>query len=70
MARKLMTRELAEVLAVSEDTIRSWVRDGRIPALRACRRGMLRFDLDEVLAALRRAGRAPEAAVAPTGATP
>jgi excisionase family DNA binding protein len=65
--RKLTTAELADLLSVSPDTVRDWAASGAIPALRACRRGRWLFDADEVLAALRRAGRAPGAAVAPAG---
>jgi len=49
---RLMTgRELAERLRVSPDTIRHWVRIGRIPVVRYSGR-VHRFDLEAVLAAL------------------
>jgi excisionase family DNA binding protein len=65
MSRKLSVRELAELLNVAEDTIRGWAAAGTIPALRACPRGAWRFDADEVLDALRRAGRGAGKAAGP-----
>jgi excisionase family DNA binding protein len=59
MGRKLTTAELAALLSVSPDTVRGWAASGAIPVLRACHRGMMRFDEAEVMAALRRAGRHP-----------
>jgi excisionase family DNA binding protein len=63
-SRKLRTRELAEVLGVAQATVRDWATAGVIPALRGPARGRWLFDQDEVLAALRRAGRAAEAKAA------
>ena len=68
MSRKLTTAELASLLSVSCDTVRDWANEGRIPALRAHPRGKMLFDEAEVLAALRRAGRAPEAKAEPVPA--
>ena len=52
MHEYLTAVELAERLRVRPATIRSWGRTGRIPTIRLSRR-VLRFDLSEVLAALR-----------------
>jgi excisionase family DNA binding protein len=49
----LTAAELAERLRVRPATIRGWGRAGRIPTVRLSRR-VLRFDWNEVLAALRR----------------
>jgi predicted site-specific integrase-resolvase len=54
MSRRLNTAELAEHFGVKQDTVRGWVAAGRIPALLACDRGKLMFDLNAVEAALRR----------------
>lgn len=51
-SRKLVSPEaLAAELGVSVRTIHRWVRRNEIPFMRAGR--LLRFDLDEVLAAMR-----------------
>ena len=50
--KKLTAKELASHLRVTPATIRSWVRRGWIPALRAGRRPIL-FDLPAVEHALR-----------------
>jgi excisionase family DNA binding protein len=52
--RLVTARFLAALLQVSARTILEWFRDGRIPGVKASR-GTVRFDLDEVLAALKRA---------------
>lgn len=46
------TQEVARVLNVTPRTIGRWADDGRIPVAARTDR-ILRFDLDEVLAALR-----------------
>lgn len=47
-ARRLVdTRELADILAVSTNTIRRWEADGTIPSIRIA--GTVRYDLDAVL---------------------
>jgi excisionase family DNA binding protein len=61
MTRHLTTLEIAERLRMSPDRVRILARAGVIPARRACPRGRLLFDEDDVLAALRRAGRGAEA---------
>ncbi len=48
------TAELAEALKVSPKTIRKWVSQGRLPALQIAPRARLRFNRDQVEAALRR----------------
>jgi excisionase family DNA binding protein len=50
--RLLTTRELARRLAVGQGKVRNMARDGRIPGVRLDSSGW-RFDLAEVLAALR-----------------
>lgn len=45
------TAQVAERFMVSQETVRRWVRSGRIPSFRAGL--LLRFDLDEVEATLR-----------------
>lgn len=52
MREFLTAAELAERLRVRPGTIRAWGREGRIPIVRLSHR-VLRFDLNEVLAALR-----------------
>jgi excisionase family DNA binding protein len=47
----LTARQLAEVLKVSESTVRRLAREGRIPAVRVTPR-LLRFQLKSVLQAL------------------
>lgn len=48
--------QLADRLGVSPSTIRVWVRERRIPCLRANRK-VIRFELDAVLRALREGER-------------
>lgn len=43
--------QIAKRFGVSVNTVRKWVRDGRIPFIRASRR-IVRFKLDDVEAAL------------------
>lgn len=50
--RLVTARFLAELLQVSARTILGYFRTGRIPGVKASR-GTVRFDLDEVLAALK-----------------
>ena len=53
--RELMTlSECARMLRVTEETLRNYAREGRVPSYRVGPMGMLRFDADEVLAALRK----------------
>jgi excisionase family DNA binding protein len=52
--RLVTARFLAALLQVSARTILEWFRDGRIPGVKASR-GTVRFDLAEVLAALKAA---------------
>lgn len=47
----LTARQLAEILQVSESTVRRLAREGRIPSVRITSR-LLRFRLDSVLLAL------------------
>jgi excisionase family DNA binding protein len=54
MASLLRIGELAEELGVAEVTVRMWLRQKKIPYLRAPRGRVLLFELDAVLAALRR----------------
>jgi excisionase family DNA binding protein len=51
----LRTRELARRLAVGQDKVRDMAREGLIPSVRVGANG-LRFDWDEVIAALRANG--------------
>ena len=54
-ASRLFTAdEIAPFLRVSSDTVRVWARAGKIPVIRLGHRTH-RFDLDEVLAAIRKA---------------
>ena len=53
MVRLLTAEELAERLRVRPNTVKAWARDGRIPAIRLSPK-IIRFDLDEVVEALRR----------------
>ena len=48
----ITTAELAERFQVTPTTIRQWVRDRRIPAIKVSRR-IIRFDLQDVLATLK-----------------
>jgi excisionase family DNA binding protein len=48
----LTSREVAERLGVTPDTVRSWYRRGYIPAMRAGQRPLL-FDFEAVTEALR-----------------
>jgi len=57
--RLLTTRAVAEMLAVSPETILRWHRSGKLPGGRRLSRNLLRFDRDELeewLAATRREG--------------
>jgi excisionase family DNA binding protein len=60
MREFLTAAELAERLRVRPSTIRAWARVGRIPMVRLSRR-VLRFDFEDVVAALRRHGSATDA---------
>ena len=44
----LTVREVARLLAVHPNSVRRWVKQGRIKAYRVGRRGDLRFRLDDV----------------------
>jgi excisionase family DNA binding protein len=48
----LTSKDLAARFGVSVETVRGWVRDGRIPCIRASRK-IVRFRIDEVEDALR-----------------
>ena len=48
----LVLREVAEVLRVSESTVRRWVRAGELPAYRIGPRGQLRVREEDVTAFL------------------
>jgi excisionase family DNA binding protein len=50
----LNREELAWILNCHTSTISRWVKQGRIPVLRAGDRGKMRFDLDAVLVAMGR----------------
>lgn len=50
--RWLTTRELAARIGVTPETVRGWVRQGRVPVYRVGQK-TLRFDLDEVVTAIR-----------------
>ena len=52
--------ELAQRLRVQPQTIRGWVRQGRIPVIRLSAKA-LRFDWGDVMAALKRHGSATDA---------
>jgi len=51
----LLTEEVATQLRVSTDTVRDWVRQGRLRAHRINPRGPLLFDPSDVEASLRAA---------------
>jgi excisionase family DNA binding protein len=54
MTKQLSTaREVAQALSVSTHTVMEWARQGLIPRVRLSRKS-IRFDLDEVLAVVRR----------------
>jgi len=55
MREFLTAAELAERLRVQPETIRGWVRQGRIPVIRFSPRA-LRFDFDAVVKSLTRNG--------------
>ena len=59
----LTSKDLAKCFGVSVETVRAWVRDGRIPYIRASRK-IVRFRMDEVEAALHQ-----NATLAPVGGT-
>ena len=50
--RIIDSEELARVFGVTVETVRGWVRERRVPFIRVSRR-IVRFDLEDVLAALR-----------------
>ena len=54
----MTTAEVAHRLKVSAETVRDWWRQGRIPGHRYSHK-VLRFRLDEVVAALETYGSAP-----------
>ena len=63
--RKLVTaREVAEVLDFKPGTILDWFQAGKIPGYKLGPNGRVRFDLDEVLDAMRPGG-GEEAPTAP-----
>ena len=45
--------QIAEEIGVQPSTIRTWVREGKIPALRITGK-VVRFDRDDVIAALKK----------------
>lgn len=47
----LSEKRLAGILDVSTRTLRTWRKEGRLPYIRISR-GTVRYDLDEVMAAL------------------
>ncbi|HED52826.1 MAG TPA: DNA-binding protein [Phycisphaerales bacterium] len=51
----ITTRDLARRLGVSSNTIRKWVRQGRIPCIRVGQK-TLRFDAVAVMDSLRKGG--------------
>ena len=51
MSELLTADELADRLKVRPDTVRSWSRQGRIPAIRITHK-VVRFDFDAVVKAL------------------
>jgi excisionase family DNA binding protein len=60
MAQEILTaNELADRLQLKPGTVRSWAREGRIPALRPTPK-VLRFELQRVLEALRKRPAKPE----------
>lgn len=60
MGHLLTCAELATILRITPSSVRRWVREGRIPAIRGGK--TLRFSEEEVFAALRPAQRAQEKA--------
>jgi excisionase family DNA binding protein len=56
MACMMLTREVAEALRCSEETVRALVSEGRLKAQRVRPRGQLLFSPDDVQAALKTAG--------------
>ena len=56
MERMITTREVAEVLGVHIETVRNWVRKGKLRAYRVSGRGRLRFDPADVRAVLKPVG--------------
>ena len=61
----LTSRQLAEVLQVSEATVRRLRLSGRIPAIRVTDR-IVRYNLRDVRAALARAAKAGAEAISPS----
>jgi len=59
MGEILTTEDLARRLRVRPDTVRRWVRGGRIPVLRVSEK-VVRYDYGEVIEALRARGRRKE----------
>ena len=53
MTELVTAEEVAERLRLRPDTVRRWTREGRIPSIRLSAK-VIRFDLDDVEAALRR----------------
>ena len=60
MERMITTREVAEVLGVHIETVRGWVRKGKLRAYRVSGRGRLRFDPADVRAVLKPVGEDSE----------
>ena len=56
MERMMTTREVAEVVGVHIETVRGWVRKGKLRAYRVSGRGRLRFDPADVRAVLKPVG--------------
>ncbi|OBY30479.1 hypothetical protein ACT18_17700 [Mycolicibacter kumamotonensis] len=53
LAKMPNTKQAAELLGVSEATLRKWVRDGMIPAVRIGKK-LLRFDPKDLAAVVRK----------------
>lgn len=65
----LTVAEVAERLKITQQSVRNWVADGKLPALRVGRRvRVLRSDFDRLIATSeRRVGATPEPAPAANG---
>lgn len=59
MPRLLTSQQLAAELGYSACTVQAWAKRGEIPSIRHGARGRLRFDLEDVVAALKTPKQTP-----------
>jgi len=57
LADYVMTAEAADILGVSQNTLRAWARDGKIPMHRNLANGYRLFRRSDLMAFLKKIGR-------------